>query len=135
MPRILRKTARVRRDTRDDPWEQAGGWVAVIAVTLLTSAIAFLVTDARCGALGVALSRSAYCRALNAPGIASTPLGIGLEFALFGLPSVVAVVAAFRWIVTRRHHSFTAVSAYCATNLALSFVLLAAAHAQYAPVD
>jgi hypothetical protein len=133
--RILGQTARVHNEIRDDPWELALGWVAVIAVTLLTSAIAFLVTGARCGAIGVALSRSAYCRAVNAPALAPTPIGIALEFVVFGLPSVVAATAAFRWVVTRRRPYLTAVSVYCAANVALSLVLLGLAHGQYAPVD
>jgi hypothetical protein len=107
----------------------------VIAVTLLTSAIAFLITGARCGAMGVALSRSEYCRAVNVPALAPTPIGIALEFALFGLPSLVAVMAALRWAISRRRPSLTAVTLYCAANLAMSLVLLAVAHVQYAPVD
>jgi hypothetical protein len=85
--------------------------------------------------MGVALSRSAYCRAVNAPDLAPTPLGIALELVVFGLPSVVAAMAAFRWVVTRRRPYLTAVSAYCAASVALSLVLLALAHVQYAPVD
>ena len=125
----------MRDDARYDPREQAWGWVAVIAVTLLTSAVVFLVTGARCGAMGVALSRSAYCRAVNVPALAPTPIGIALEFALFGLPSLVAVMAALRWAVARRRPCLTAVTVYCAVNVALSLALLAFAHVQYAPVD
>jgi hypothetical protein len=85
--------------------------------------------------MGVALSRSAYCRAVNAPALAPTPIGIALDFVLFGLPSVVAAMAAFRWVVTRGRPYLTAVSVYCAANLALSLVLLTLAHVRYAPVD
>jgi hypothetical protein len=125
----------VRTEATGDRCEEAWAWVAVIAVTILTSAIAFLVTDARCGGLGVVLSKSAYCRALDGPGLASTPPGIALEFALFGLPSAVALLAAVRWAVTHRRSGLTGVTVFCAANVALSLLLLAVAHAQYMPVD
>jgi hypothetical protein len=126
----------VRDEAKYDPLEVTLSWVAVIAATMLTSAIAFFVTGLRCGAMGVALSRSAYCSAVNAPALASTPIGIALEFVLFGLPSVVALTAAVRWAVVRRRPRLTAVTVYCAATVALSLVLVAAAaHAQYAPVD
>lgn len=130
----VRKTAFVRRDASDDPREQVWGWIALIAATLVTSAIAFLLTGARCGALTVTVNSSTYCRALNAPGVASTTLGIGLQFMLFALPTIVALAAGVRWVL-RRRGSLTRVSAYCAAAVLLSLLLLAAAHAQYAPLD
>jgi hypothetical protein len=127
----------VPTEARDDRWEQALNWVAVIAVTVFMSTLAFVLTGVRCRGMGVGLvlGRSAYCSTTNAPGLASTPIGIAFEFMLFCLPSLVAVTAALRWAVTGRRPSVTLVSLYCTASVVLSLLLVAAAQVQYAPMD
>lgn len=116
----------MRVQVTDDPHEEALAWVALIATTLLVTAIVFLVTGAKCWGFG----KSAYCRAINAPGLATTPTGIAIELVLFGLPPLVAVTGACRWLTKRRSPSLGVATRLCAAIIALSAVLLLLAHAQ-----
>ena len=106
-------------------------WVALIAATLLVTAIVFLITGAKCWGFG----KSAYCRTINAPGLATTPTGIAVELVLFGLPPLVAVTGACRWLTKRRTPSLGVATSLCAAIIALSAVLLVLAHAQSMAAD
>ena len=106
-------------------------WVALIAATLLVTAIVFLITGAKCWGFG----KSAYCRTINAPGLATTPTGIAVELVLFGLPPLVAVTSACRWLTKRRTPSLGVATSLCAAIIALSAVLLVLAHAQSMAAD
>jgi hypothetical protein len=117
-----------------DRAEQAWAWLALVLVTLCVSAISFLVTGALCGS-GVSAGRSAYCRVVGAPALASSPLGISLELLLFGLPPIVAMASALQWVTRRRRPSLTTVTVYCSISLVLSLILLVLAHAQYVSAD
>ena len=98
---------------------------------LLVTAIVFLITGAKCWGFG----KSAYCRAINAPGLATTPTGIAIELVLFGLPPLVAVTGACRWVAKRRSPSLSAATTFCAAIIGLSVVLLVLAHAQSLAAD
>ena len=121
----------MRAQLTDDPHEEAWAWVALIATTLLVTAIVFLITGAKCWGFG----KSAYCRTINAPGLATTPTGVAIELVLFGLPPLVAVIGACRWVAKRRSPSLTAATTFCAAIIALSVVLLVLAHAQSLSAD
>lgn len=121
----------MRVQVTDDPHEEAWAWVALIATTLLVTAMMFLITGAKCWGIG----KSAYCRAINAPGLATTPTGIAIELVLFGLPPLVAVTGACRWVAKRRSPSLSMATSLCAAIIALSAVLLVLAHAQSLAAD
>jgi len=118
-------------EVTDDRCEEAWAWVALIATTLLATAIVFLITGARC----VGVGKSAYCRAINAPGLPTTPLGIAIELVLFGLPPLVALIGACRWVTKRRTLSLGLATTVCAALIALSVVLVILAHAQSLAAD
>lgn len=121
----------MRFQAADDPNEEGWAWLALIATTWLVTAIVFLITGAKCWGLG----KSAYCRAINAPGLATTPVGVAIELVLFGLPPLVAVVGACRWVAKRRSPSLGVATTFCAAIIALSVVLLVLAHAQSLAAD
>jgi TRAP-type C4-dicarboxylate transport system permease small subunit len=120
----------VRVQVTDDPHEEALAWVALIATTLLVTAIVFLITGAKCWGFG----KSAYCRTINAPGLATTPTGIAIELVLFGLPPLVAVCGV-DGSLSGRSPSLGVATSFCAAIIALSAVLLVLAHAQSMVAD
>ena len=121
----------MRFQVADDPQEEGWAWLALIATTWLVTAIVFLITGAKCLGPG----KSAYCRAINAPGLATTPAGVAIELVLFGLPPLVAVIGACRWIARRRSPSLGVATTLCAAIIGLSVVLLVLAHAQSLAAD
>jgi hypothetical protein len=80
-------------------------WVALVLGAGLASMLAFLLTQARCGAITMRtlVSTSAYCRALGAPGLSSDLQGVVLAALLFVAPAVALLagrsysVAAVVW--------------------------------------
>jgi hypothetical protein len=103
----------------------------------LVSLTAFLLTNARCGAINLAaqtVGRSSYCRMLNSPGLPNHLGSLALTFAIFGLPTVIAAAGAIATL--RREHAMTTrLVAICCTLGVLSLLLIAFAHARYAPLD
>ena len=68
--------------------------VCLVLGTAMVSLSAFLLTDARCGAVAVTGTirwRSRYCRALGAPALLTTPGSIAWVAALFLAPTIIAV--------------------------------------------
>jgi hypothetical protein len=114
------------------------GLVVLALAVGLFSLVAFLLTNARCGAINLAaqtVGRSSYCRLLNSPGLPHQLGSVALTFAIFGLPTVVAAAGAI--VTLRREHAMTIrlVATCCALGVLLSLLLIAFADARYAPLD
>jgi len=123
-------------DTRPAPRGIAvGSWLTVPLV--LTSGLAYLLTWSGCSgdgsfdALGLGSSRSAYCRALNAPAGPATLGAVALTLVLFALPTVVCIAVTFA--ARRRASSWPlkVASGVCGALLVTSLALLAFANATF----
>jgi hypothetical protein len=102
------------------------------------SGIALLVTDARCGSLGfleTGVSRSSYCKALNFPSRPSSLSSVLLVALIFALPAIVAVAGAMTARRASGQLPLRRTTILCCTGVAVSFILIALAHARYLGVD
>jgi hypothetical protein len=69
------------------------------------------------------------------PGAEVEHVGATAVPVLFGLPPLVAVIGACRWVAKRRSPSLSAATTFCAAIIGSSVVLLVLAHAQSLSAD
>ena len=107
--------------------------MALVLGTATLSMMAFLLTQARCGAIaGPLLSTSTYCRAVGAPGVGADTFGSILIVALFVSPALVASAGAAVSLVRPGAHGLRWSAVLALAVVATSFILLSFAHASYA---
>jgi hypothetical protein len=106
--------------------------LVLVLGTAMGSLIAFLVTNARCGAVGVlgdATGRSSYCKALGLPAWPSSVGSALLAAAIFCGPIAIALIGA---AIARRADGridLRVPVALSLAGLAISFILIGLAHA------
>jgi hypothetical protein len=114
-----------------------GFWILSVVVAF-SSFVAFVLTDARCGAIDLATTatdRSSYCRALGAPGTPHSLSGLVLMVVVFGLPTICALGGALASLRLTGGATLRTVGICCAVGVGVSLILIVFAHANYAPVD